>query len=450
MYCAIKDGACLHLTDIIAFDGEGIVTRPSAVVDDENIIHLLSRREDIYYSVAPADQAYDPKAWSKKIVISSGHGPANYSDIKFDEQGVLHVVWNEAVPDNGLDPTPETGTDTALQTSIDVCPSCADIFHRRSLDKGKTWSDLIDITNSEMGAEKPQIVTDKKNTFVFWEEGADFYSPTKSGEPRWVGVVKSGDGGVEWSPTTMLVFPNDAPQRMGAGVDKNNNLVVVWGLVKSDEVYYQISTDEGESWSIPKAIPGIAARALLYSSNDDDLDTYNITADGAGNLHLVLVGRPNNGYIEGTNSILHLEWNGKTWSEPEVIFTSSEMPEWPKIAVANGNELHVVWFVYHYDTKERERYQIWYANKKLITVPTATPRPLPSPSPTPQIIGTPAVTPTLVPTILPPEIANIPVSNPGVIYTETDELITVAISVIPAVLIIGLVVFGYRRFRGNR
>jgi len=44
------------------------------------------------------------------------------------------------------------------------------------------------------------------------------------------------------------------------------------------------------------------------------------------------------------NSVYHLDGMGLLGPNPPNFHCRREMPEWPRIAVALGNQLHVVWF----------------------------------------------------------------------------------------------------------
>lgn len=452
-HCLITDGVCSDVAEIIAFGGSGsIVTRPAVALDNQNRIHLLSRNLKIFHTLAPAERAHQPTSWRKLKPISGISGYPAYSDVVLDSQQNLHVVWSEQVP-----PSDES------ETSQDPCPYCSDIFYRRSSDYGLTWTTPVDLTNSEMGAEKPHLVVDSDdNLFLFWEEGADFYSPNKSGEAVSSGLVSSFDNGDTWSTSTMFIFPNDAPQRVTAGIDNQNNLVVVWGLMNSEQVYYQISRDQGLSWSSPRSIPGVLAN---ISGDMVDLDTYHMAGDSANHLHFVMAGKlPNS--PPGTYSILHVEWNGSKWSEPRPIYNVTDgLPVWPRVAVANGNQIHIVWFVRRAlqtpstgESGRDYRYQVWHAQGRSSApeiAPVVVPTPTATPTPAIVVMSTPTFTPTPLPTPTPtldPLLSQLPAAADltGTIYTDMDDILLLLKSLLPAAVGVVIVVIGIRKFRGRR
>ena len=59
--------------------------------------------------------------------------------------------------------------------------------------------------------------------------------------------------------------------------------------------------------------------------------------DGAGNVHLVVVGRT--AADQQTLNVLRLEWNGTNWSAPDVVTTvdpatRGDVPQWPVLVGA--------------------------------------------------------------------------------------------------------------------
>ena len=167
-----------------------------------------------------------------------------------------------------------------------------------------------------------------------------------------------------------------------------------------------------------------------------------MATDSGGHIHLVAVGRVSP--EEDSLRVYHLEWDGTSWSSPTTIYWTTGFPEYPKIVIARGNQLHVAWFVR--DTLEGEggNYEVWYSRSRTssppqtaVPPPTPTPMPMPQPSPT----ATPTVTP--YPTLEPGRTA-----LPDGLYTESDELYQLLVGVSPIlVLVVAILVvrFGWLR-----
>jgi hypothetical protein len=408
---------------------------------------MLWRGETIIYhssaSIIPAPAA---RHWSLPNRVS-GSNTSYYLNIAQDQRGVLHVVWSENMPQN----------------DFEACTGCSDIFYRQSPDLGRTWSAPVDLSNTGWSSEKPHIAFGLDETvYVAWEEGHDFY--VGRGEPQSSMIIASRDGGLTWEKPTTFIFPGDTPQSITAGVDGQDKVVAVWQQVAGQEIYYQVSTDHAQSWSAPKPIPGVVTRSIY-----NDLDDYDMAVDSAGHLHLVLVGRDPQAVAAAVNqpeskqppnSVYHVEWTGSAWSEPAPIFTptNGDLPEWPRIAVAEGNQLHVAWFnrdKAHIYASDGGKYQVWYTHGvtsapalTAITWPTPTPAPAIVVGTTPTATSLPTATPTAIPTLDPSLLqVSVPDGANTSIYSDNDEVLLLAQSLLPAILVIVIVVVTVRFWR---
>lgn len=323
-----------------------------------------------------------------------------------------------------------------------MCPSCADVFYRHSTDGGQSWSAPINLSNSFAGSVKPQVrVGSGGNIYVTWEEGEDWYM--HKGYPVASMYVHSPDGGNTWAEPVTFSHPLGAPQQVTLGVSGESDLIVVWRLSEKDAFYYQLSTDNGATWSEPKPIPGVIAKPWAQFS----LDAYDAATDSAGHIHLLVLGRLSS--QEKYLGLIHLVWNGSEWSSSNRIYASSDPPEWPRIDVGAGNQIYATWFTRderHINDSERGRYKIWVSSYQA-SAPSQTPAPLPTPTPTSASTAQeqPTSTPTKTPVIVP--------DSPGLpagLYTENDEIIQLILALAPITIIILIIVtlrFGWFRRR---
>ena len=327
-----------------------------------------------------------------------------------------------------------------------ICPSCADIFYRHSTDGGESWSAPVNLSNSFAGSVKPQVrVGGGGRVYVTWEEGEDWYA--REGYPVSSMYVYSPDGGNTWAEPTIFSSPQGVPQQITLGVGQNSDLVVVWRLPEEESFYYyQVSSDEGVTWSEPQPIPGVFAKPWELFS----LDAYHTVADSAGNVHLLVLGYLSP--LEEELGLIHLIWNGSEWSSPTVIYASSDPPEWPRIDVGMGNKLCATWFTRdekHIYDSERGRYKIWVSFLQA-DAPFQTPVPLPTMSPTltPDDLGraTPGFEMTPTP-IIAPESSGLPSG----LYTESDEVGQLILALSPiAVIVLVVLVLRSGLFRRRR
>jgi sugar lactone lactonase YvrE len=325
-----------------------------------------------------------------------------------------------------------------------ICPLCADIFYRHSTDEGKSWSAPFNLSSSFAGSGKPQVrVSSGGKVYVTWEEGEDWY--THEGYPIGSVYAYSPDGGNSWTEPT--VFSTlDAPQQITLGVGRGGDLVAVWRPAEEDSpYYYQLSTDNGITWSEPEPIPGVIAKPWATFS----LDGYDAATDSAGDVHLLVLGRLSS--LEEDLSLLHLVWNGSEWSSPTRIYTSIDPPEWPRIDVGAGNKVYATWFTRdekHIHDSERGRYKVWVSSFQA-SAPSQTP--IPAPAPTSTLPSAPEQA-TPIP-VMTPELGIAPDSSglPSGLRTENDEIGQLILALSPAVVVLlAVVVLRLSRFRRRR
>ena len=436
MYAALKDGQLL----IQPVDVQAQLTpleisaasRPTLMLDRKGKLHLAFRDEfSTYYSQVPVAQAKLPNAWSRPKPLSPGY----FVYVQGDSKGRLHGFVTENV-------------------RTDECPICFHIFYTASNDDGDTWSELKDISVLPIGAAKPQIFIDgEDNIHLAWEMGrggglGQLTRPVK------VAYGVSYDRGSTWTtPITFVPLDSKSEARTPAlALDGKGNLVMAFHSLTDDLIYYAVSADKGRNWSSPQRIPGVWGSLAVYNAV---LDCQSMAVDSAGNIHLVLVGRA--AQDQTVLSVLHVAWDG-AWSVPDVIHTqqpgpTGDVPQWPRVAVGEGNHLHVAWYLRRgglQDLKDAElpNYEIWYSTAT-VNAPAIAPQPLPTLAP----LATARVAPTLVvvPTPAPflPKNENVPpgpaASLPW-LRSELDDYLRLAVSLGPAIALL-ILVMGFVRLR---
>jgi len=278
--------------------------------------------------------------------------------------------------------------------------------------------------------------------------------------------VSSYDGGKTWEVPLQLSPAEIISKNITISEDLNRNLVVAWIDTSDDTIYYQVSTDKGRGWSLPEKMPGVLGSWTQYHGKTDD---YAMARDSGGNVHLVFSGRlpvvavkptntsqasesfaevtktptvtPTNGVEKTRLSVIHMTWNGRSWSDPDIIDTFiGDAPEWPRIAVGLGNQLHIVWFTRAEKDlwKGGGDYNIWYSTRK-VNAPLINPVVLPTPIET----VTPVVdqaTQTPLATVTPEATVSFSGStqeiNNHLVYQEMDYLSIAAISTLPVIFFV--------------
>lgn len=407
------------------------IIRNAITIDDYDTLHLSYGWLEMFYKRSRADQAFSAAAWTAPDLINSRH--LTYQKDIAAYKDTIHIVYDDR---GGGDPEGE-------------CPNCADIFYRHSLDRGVTWSAPEPLFPSDnIGSARPQLEVDKNGAvYVTWDEGWDRFSNYTSAEQYGV-YIYSVDGGTTWSPPLMITYPESKNAQLTAGSDGEGGVMLVWRTGSPDYpgIYYMWSKDYGATWQQPKTFPNIISRRV-----STPFDMYDMATDSAGHIHLLVVGHltSNDGSVPG---LYHFEWDGQTWSDPTALYEGDWAPEYPHIVVNRGNQLHATWFIRQDLFDPSEPHQIWYVHGQSSAPavmpeiqPTATPTLTPAilttrtPSPTPTSLPTP--TPTLDPAVK--ELA-VPEGATEAIYTDVDDIILLAQSLMPAAIIIIVVIVTLR------
>ena len=394
------------------------VTRPALLVDPSNIFHMTFRDMNVYYANSPVQVASTARYWSKLEMLTTTD-LGYFSRLAVDSKGRLHVVYTENVYSSD-------------------CLICYHLFYRNSDDGGKNWSSEVDVSTIPTGSAKPQILIDPQdNIHVVWEAGRGGTLGQLT-DPTMVMYTVSYNRGDSWSQPLELRAPESVQSKnITIGRDGAGNLVLVWWSLPQDVPYYQTSADNGLSWSDPAVIPNVWGIWQNYQSR---LDDYSMVTDSAGNIHLIMVGRL--ALEDSTLRLLHVTWAGNGWGAPEAIVSyNGDAPEWPRIAISNGNQLNVVWFVRAKDfiwAASADVYKLWYTRRKVdapYVAPVAYPEfvaPTPTARPTEEARTTVTVDPNL------PKLQGTVVVDPkqAEVVSEVDQLTVVGRSVLPALAVV--------------
>lgn len=338
--------------DIMAF-GQATgseATRPSLLADASGILHMSFRDFDVLYSRARADSAGDSATWLTPVKIST-NGAGYYSQLAMDSQGDLHIVYTQNVPSTN-------------------CPACFHLLSRTSNDGGVDWSSLTDVSLLPTGAAKPQFLIDRRGGLhVVWESGKGG-GLGRLDSPTTIYHSISTDGGTTWSLPYEFPSPGGQGRNVAIGMDGLGKLIVTWLDIPSDRFYFSESDDDGSTWTAPAQIPGPIGYETI-------LDDGTMATDSAGNIHFVTVA-----YTDQARQhlgLFHLIWEAKTdqWQPtPETVAVyNKNVPEWPRMAISDGNILNLVWFVrdaaHIFDT-DHAQYQVFYS-KSVVDAPPVSP-----------------------------------------------------------------------------
>jgi hypothetical protein len=404
------------------------IIRNAIATDELGYLHMMFSgsvpsigHNSLFYTQAPIGGAWSAAQWSTPHRIGGG---SNYAvDIAVSPDNTIHAVYDQGVVD-----------EVEMEGLVFVNQS-SDIFYRRSTDGGATWSAPVNLFPSPAtGSAREQIEIDEAGTIhVAWDEGWD--KLTGRGDPNYSVYTSSSDGGLSWRPPISVTYPTTGTAQLTPASDGRGGVVLLWRLTDDAGLYYQWSDDDGSTWFPPARVPGLFTRSWR-----GPFDLYDMAADSAGHIHLVVVAAQS-AELEAPLAVYHLEWDGTVWAEPEVLYAGAGYPEYPRIAVSRGNQLHVVWFVRE-ELFGDVRRDVWYTTSQS-AAPLQTPPPFPTPNPSPTASPAPALTPLPVPS---PSAGPIDSQAPSGLDTDSDDVVRVALAVAPVPLIL-LLVLVYRRAR---
>lgn len=395
------------------------IVRNAVAADLAGNVHLLFGGSvygtlALYHRKAPIREAWSAAVWSAPHRINQGM--SYMGDMAVDSRGVIHVVYD----------------DTLHEADEDEL-SLADVFYRRSDDGGRTWSSPIRLDPQTLtGSARPYIEIDSADVIhVTWDEGWDRLSGEES-DALYGAYVSSSDWGETWTPPMVIEYPEATVVQLTVGSDGAGGVMLVWRATSRDEIFYQWSTDSGQSWGEPSVVPQILARPWTTP-----FDMYDMAADSDGHIHLLVVGRqsPEKDALLG---VYHLVWDGERWSAPERVSAKTGLnPEYPKILVQDGNLLHAAWFTRAGSIWDSEAdREVWYSTSQS---PAPHQPVTPLPTATAQL---PTATPIPIPTFTPYPTVSLEHSGlPDGLSTENDDILQLAVALSPVALLILIVAF---------
>ncbi len=419
----------------------GLTIRSSIDISSIGVIEGIIREQtNISFFSVPIADAQSLAPWQNRTEVSSG---TYYISLLVDHNDVIHIVLDK------LSVNIQSGTSGNQDGIGDAlrevpCTYCGDDLYRRSVDGGKTWSEPVNLSNTWEGSDQPKLFEGASGRlYMSWSEGADWY--VGGGDYQDGRLVYSDDGGLTWSDA--IIFPGNRPSnhpfKFAATEIADGAILVVWRYDSETDrgIYYQLSTDRGETWSVPEAIPGIATGGV----SDDVLDHYELITDLTGVGHLFAVG-----YDPDTNvgpALYHAEFRQGEWRQPEIVSydPSYSKPEWPVADIGPQNDIHLAWFYRRPNplNPQLDNLFVYYSHRSP-TLPGRKVLAAYPPTPTPEVVAVAPVfraTATPEPTVAPID-PTVSIKGNGDLYAIQSLLGGMGIVALACILI--LLLLGYR------
>ncbi len=222
-----------------------------------------------------------------------------------------------------------------------------DIYLKRSVDGGTTWSPAYRLTRvTYVGATvySASVAADTLNrVHVVWMDDSIGI--------RQIYYRRSTNNGATFGPKVALTSYNSFKGDVCISTNRGNIVHVVWEDKRDGnwEIYYRRSTDGGVNWEAERRLTSTSTSSI----------TPNITADMQGNVYIVWQEGQEVYFMESND-------NGSTWGQM-IPLTSGAIGDYlfPNIAAKyDGEYLHVAWT----DEKDGDK-DVYYRRRYPVSAP---------------------------------------------------------------------------------
>jgi hypothetical protein len=152
----------------------------------------------------------------------------------------------------------------------DDTPGNSEIYFKKSDDGGVTWTTTKNLSNNADYSGSPAIAVDGSNIYVVWQDStpgnAEIY------------FKKSVDAGITWT-TTKNLSNNAAYSSYPAIAVDGLNVYVVWEDTTNSEIYFKKSVDGGATWMANKRLTWNAGDSYAPRIAVDGLNIYVVWYD---------------------------------------------------------------------------------------------------------------------------------------------------------------------------
>jgi hypothetical protein len=203
----------------------------------------------------------------------------------------------------------------------DDTPGNAEVYFKRSVDRGLNWSAGRRLTNTPGVSNHPAIAVDGSNIYVVWADNTPGNSE--------IYFKRSVDGGVTWKTAQRLTKTAGISQHPAVGVD-GVKIYLAWSdnTPGNPEIYFKRSVDAGSVWKADQRLSEEYGASYFPAMGMD-----------GGNIYLVWANDP----LTRLGPEIHLKRSidrGLTWKmDRRLTKTGCNLPA---IAVDDSN-IYVVW-----------------------------------------------------------------------------------------------------------
>ena len=276
---------------------------PAAVVDPGNNVYIfwcddMTGNYEIYFKNS-TDQG---TSWSqiKRLTWTAGKSlnPAVFSQ----PPNILHLVWCE------------------------VMENRSEIYYKRSLDGGLSWSSTQRLTWTNSYSELPSLSVDSfGRVHAAWQDNV-----SGNGE---IYYKTSPNSGISWNASQRITWNPGDSGSLSLSIDSTDNIYISWDDMSpgNHEIFFKKSTDNGSTWT--------GADRITWNQ----ANSFNpILVSGSGsNLYLV--------WMEDSSGDWEIIFksssdSGSSWMPPKRLTYNQGYSIKPIIRSTGGTNIYVLWY----------------------------------------------------------------------------------------------------------
>ncbi len=230
------------------------------------------------------------------------------------------------------DPAIATDSDNIIHVVwSDWTPGNSELFYKRSTNGGTAWSSAKRLTWTSSSSYNPAIATEPGTLFDTVHVVWGDYTPGNYE----IYYKRSSDGGTTWGASQRLTWTSAGSEYPAIALDSSNIVHVIWSdnAPGKYELYYKRSTDGGTSWSASQRLTWTPGSSASPIEPD-------IAIASGDDIHVVW-----DSYAPGNEEIYYKRSTngGTTWGAQQRLTWTSGSSEDPQLGVGSSNTLHVVW-----------------------------------------------------------------------------------------------------------
>jgi Tol biopolymer transport system component len=288
------DGGITWKSDKRLTNTSGNSSNPAIAVDGTTIYVVWSDDTPGNYEIYFRRLNDGGITWTASQRLTSTAGGSHSPAIAVDGTNI-YVVWQDDTPGN------------------------SEVYLKRSVDGGVTWTADQRLTNNAGISQHPIIAVDGSNIYVAWADNRPGNSE--------VYLKRSVDGGVTWTADQRLTNNAGISQNPAIAVD-GSNIYVVWHdqTPGNPEIYFKRSVDGGIAWTADQRL-----------TEENGASCFPVIAVDGSNIYVVWANDPGLGpeiYFKRSVD------GGVTWKVNRKLTKTRHY--FPAIAV-DGSNIYVVW-----------------------------------------------------------------------------------------------------------